>query len=91
MPVMIDTGERPETGQLRTEDRLDALAYALAQCATAGEALTLENDWVRAKWKLRSATYTHAAAAMCEQRRAELSRQAAQARGGASPRIGKEG
>lgn len=85
MSLGLDIGAlHIETGQLRTEDRLDALATALAQCTCAGEALTLEADWVRAKWKLRSPSYTHAAAQMCEARRAELSAQARQASGGAT-------
>jgi hypothetical protein len=73
-----------ETGNLRTEDRLDALASALADCTCAGEALALEADWVTRSWQRRAPTYTAAAFRMCEARRAELAAEAAQARGGAT-------
>lgn len=71
-----------ETGNLRTEDRLDALAMALAQCRTGGDVVTLEAEWVTAKWRLRRAEYTYAAARMCEARRAELTAEARQASDG---------
>lgn len=74
----------PNTGQLTTEDRLDALAYALAACTSGGEVTTLEAEWVTGKWRLRRPSYVYAAARMCEARRAELAASAA-GRPGAFP------